>query len=627
MRDALNRLRPERFFLLAAVFFGICLTFLVPPLQSPDERNHFYKAYQVSEGRFFPEKTDQRLGGQMPYSFKVFSDPFMKAGGNEYYRVRPEFISGAFGLYVNDGVKEFEDFPNTAYYAPVSYLPHAVALFVLRQFNASVGTLYYGGRLIVFLFWLACMFFIIKMVPVYKWLLTALILLPMNIYISNSFSADVVTNILSFFFIALVLRYISGGSIGRKEAALFIFLVVMLALAKVIYVFLVFLLLAVPAARFRSPRRRWSILALICAAGFFTAVVWSGIIMKYYISYNEYNVEYRDLSSVSKGADYYLQKAYVMQNKAAFFKMAFNTMTTDPEFYLLSYIGGFGTYLHLFMPYWLATISYLFILFVALAEARRFSLTAWQKLVFFVTAVCTLLLLLLSQHLTWNIVGNHVIDFLQGRYLTPLFPLFFMLIGGRRFRLSLHPQVPVMVFACLVNVYALWFLYSAFIKDLSYATTEFYCGAEEAEGDQLRTSHPGIFLGGAQSRSSLEHRSGSYSARLSPESAYGFIYKFRGLDVRDLLEVEAWQKGEGAVLVFSGKGATSGEFYFPEKTSSYKDKNGWYKLHMLFSVWGNFPDAEVSFCIFNPSSSVVYVDDVTVRIKKFKDETRNLMPQ
>lgn len=628
MWNAIGRIKPERFFIIIAALFGVFLTFLVPPLQSPDERNHFFKAYQVSEGHFFPEKADQRLGGKMPYAFKVFSEPFMKVGGNEYHRVKPEYISDAFDLYIKEGETDFEDFPNTAYYAPVSYLPQAVALFVMRQFNVSVGTLFYGGRALVFLFWMACMFFVIRMVPVYKGLFTALILLPMNVYISNSFSADVMTNVLSFFLIALVLKYISGGLIGRKELATLLLIVIFLAVAKVIYVFLMFLLLAVPAARFPSSRQRWVFLFLIFLVGVFTAVTWSAIIMKYYISYAEYNVNFRDLSSVSKGADYYLQKAYLMEHKASFFKMAYNTLVNDPHFYLASYIGGYGTYLHLFLPQWLVVISYLFIVVVALAELRAFSLSARQKLVFFLVGACTFLLLLLSQHLTWNIVGNDLIDFLQGRYLTPLFPLLFLLLGGSYLGWRFTANVPVMLFAVFVNAYALYFLYTAYIKDLSYATTEFYCGAEETNGqDQLRTSNPAILVGGVQSRSQLEHRTGSYSARLSPDCAYSFVYKFKGLDTRDLVEVEAWQKGEGAVLVFSGKGNKSGDFYFPEQTSCYKDKNGWYKLHMLFSIWGNFHDSEISFCVFNPNASVVYVDDVTVRIKKFKDEARNLMLQ
>ena len=37
-----------------ALLFGSIFVFLIPPFQSPDEPNHFLRAFQVSEGVFFP---------------------------------------------------------------------------------------------------------------------------------------------------------------------------------------------------------------------------------------------------------------------------------------------------------------------------------------------------------------------------------------------------------------------------------------------------------------------------------------------------------------------------------------------------------------------------------------------
>ena len=54
---------PARIFATVGLFFGFVLLLIVPPFQSPDEYNHFYRAFQVSEGHWFPEKIkNNRLG-------------------------------------------------------------------------------------------------------------------------------------------------------------------------------------------------------------------------------------------------------------------------------------------------------------------------------------------------------------------------------------------------------------------------------------------------------------------------------------------------------------------------------------------------------------------------------------
>ena len=59
----------NRVALRLALFSGLLWVALIPPFQSPDEPNHFFRAWQISEGHFFPEKTaDRRLGGVLPES-------------------------------------------------------------------------------------------------------------------------------------------------------------------------------------------------------------------------------------------------------------------------------------------------------------------------------------------------------------------------------------------------------------------------------------------------------------------------------------------------------------------------------------------------------------------------------
>jgi hypothetical protein len=43
-------------FLLLGAFFGILFLLVTPPLQSPDEQEHFFRSYQVSEGQWTAQR-------------------------------------------------------------------------------------------------------------------------------------------------------------------------------------------------------------------------------------------------------------------------------------------------------------------------------------------------------------------------------------------------------------------------------------------------------------------------------------------------------------------------------------------------------------------------------------------
>ena len=600
---------------------GILLTFITPPLQTPDDLNHFYRSFQIAEGHFSPIQKDKRLGGEMPLCFNEFIEPFEVASGNEYYRTRAKDISHAFDIKLDLTERQFKDFPNTSYYSAISYIPQVAALFVLTKAGVSMGVLYYGGRLAVFVFWLLCMFMIIKMLPVYKWLFTLLILLPMNVYIANSYSADNITNILSFLLIALVLKYsFADKKISIKNLLFVLGVAVLLAFAKIIYVALIFLLFTIPAQKFKSQYFRWFGLGAIITIAFGFGFIWSNVIMKYYVSYLTYNPLYKEFGTLAPGADYHLQKAYSIAHPSYFFEVILKTLTENPHYFLTSYIGGFGTFLSLFMPVVVCVICYLFIIYVATTEKQKVIFSFYQRLIFFGVFCATLLLLLLSQHLTWNKVGNDAIDCFQGRYLTPIFPLVFMMFNSA-LKTKTNTSWLVIPFVVFLNLFACRFMFKGFVKEFYYKNSEFFCDVETISADnKLETNIRDISLGGAENRSNKAARSGKYSVMLTPNKAFAFNFDFEGLDKRDMIEVEAWQMGEGAQLVVSGNGGKCGEFYFPNKKNFYKDNLGWFKMHMVFGMWYDCGNSKCSFYIYNSGSQNVYIDDVRFSLKKFKSQ-------
>ena len=244
----LSQVKPSSFFLMVSLITGITFLIITPPFQVPDEINHFYKSYQISDGKFLSETKNDRLGGYIPKSFVETTKPFLGLRWNMNSKANFKTIYHQFSIPLNEDDKIFIDFPNTALYSPVSYLPQAFSIFILKNLNFSPIFIFYGSRLFTLLVWIICIWFAIKITPVYKWLITLLALLPMSIFTNMSISADVVTNILAFLLIAYFLKLAFGDKkIDLKNLLILVGLSVLLASAKLVYSPIILLFMLIPS--------------------------------------------------------------------------------------------------------------------------------------------------------------------------------------------------------------------------------------------------------------------------------------------------------------------------------------------------------------------------------------------
>jgi uncharacterized membrane protein len=619
MLNKFKNIKPELFFVYAAIFFSIVFNLVTPPLQAPDEFNHFYKAYQLAEGKFLPNKVDNRLGGEIPNCVNKFVFPFENAATEWRLTLTKQDVLNGFTIKHNKDTVRFKDFPNTSYYSVVSYLPHTVAIFITKKLNCSVATMYYAGRLLTFLAWLICMFFVIKIVPVYKWLFTLICLLPMNIYITNSFSADTVSNILSFLFMALVLKHtFSENEFRLKNLIPLLIIIALLALAKVVYVGLVLAFLIIPIAKFKSKAQYF-----LCAAGLFLVAFivtsyWSGVIMSHYTPYVDYNPAYRDWICLTHYSNYYQQKAYILSHGTYFLKVIYHSIFDHPYNFLQGYIGIFG-YGDVFLPKWLIGLSYVVLIFVALFEKNNFRFTILQKTIMLGASFCAFVLLLLSQHLTWDAVGEGVVDEIQGRYLIPLFPFLFLALGNYKLNLNINYRIVfTLLLITLFSVSALQIIERYYIGT-RIENNEITCDAETVTKDGLfTTSNPAVFLqGGAAKTDSVAH-SGKSSLVLSEQTPYGFTFQFSNLSFGDVLEITVWQKGEGAQLVVASDGDNCEKQYYQSGSLYYYDETGWGRLYSKQLMTEKCKNATFKFYVWNPTKTKIYIDDLSFSIKKFR---------
>ena len=619
MLKVLQQIKPTNFFFVAAIFIEFFFNIVTPPLQAPDEFSHFYRAYQIADGHFFPEKIDQRLGGNIPQGIVDFANQYRNSAYIQQYTIDRREVLNSCKIKLQANNQVFQDFANTAYYSAVSYLPQALSLFVLKQFTDNLGVLYYGGRVFTFLIWFLCMLLVIRIMPIYKWLTVGLLLLPMHLYITNSYSADTVTNILSFLFISIVLRHVLiTKTITVKHLIVIAGIVGLLVLAKVVYIGLIVMLFIMPSKKFSKKSLRVFWLSGIFLFSFVLMALWSNSIMQFYIPIKDYNPAFRDVASLSPCGDYYAQKAYILSHGFYFINVILRSFFDHPGTYLSGYIGVFGNG-DIGMPKGIYVISYIILLLVAIGEKNEFMLTGIQKTCILAAALCASSLLLLSQHLIWDCVGEGVVDLLQGRYLIPVFSLLFMLLDNKIRVLKFNVTFFIIIMVTGLNGSAFVLINHRFFVGSLTEKEEYVCDAEQIdEFGAFKTNHNEIFMQNANCRTEKEHRSGKFSAVISPESPYCFTTKFSNISKGDIFEIEAWEKGNGALIVIDGAKENCGKLYFASTYNSYTDKLGWRRIKNVYRITLKCDSMVIGVYLWNPGKTRVYVDDLNVKVIKPK---------
>lgn len=274
--------------------FTLLLVFFIPPFQSPDEYAHFFRAYQISEGKFIPVIQDQRVGGLLPTGIKQFADqaaPWlaMNPGG----RWNPTILNKLSRIPLQPEKRLFVDFNNSAMTPPVPYVPAALFMAIGRWLGATPLIIYYLGRIGTALAWLLLTWGALRITPVFMVSFTIIALLPMTVFRGATLNHDAVTIGGLFLFIASVFRLWSGDVSRRHEighAALSL-----LAVSVKWPYALVLLLPLIPLPGQPLKARKlivrcslWLVLPALLWC------VWFGQSMKFNLSYQQYNSDFRD---------------------------------------------------------------------------------------------------------------------------------------------------------------------------------------------------------------------------------------------------------------------------------------------------------------------------------------------
>ncbi len=522
----------------------------------------------------------------------------------------------------NENKQTFIDFPNTAYYSPVSYAPQATAVFISKHLFTTVNTAYYLGRIAACLVWISLITWAIKIIPFHKWTLACLALLLMNLYISNSFSADTVSNGLCFVFVALLLRFILEESylITRKRIALIVTLCMLIVLAKVVYIGLVVLILAIPQKRFQTATKRLVVIMFILSFSFLVMFIWSNVIKYYYTPYSKYNTSFRINFGLSNCANYDLQKEYILTHGTYFFKVIYRSIFDHPLTYLKSYIGQLGQF-DIFFSDWIWILAYCIIFLVIGLDKSELSLSRKQRALGVLAVFVAFVLLLLSQHLTWDCVGEGIVDLIQGRYLIPIFPLLFIVLFKYRVLFNFKPIWILMPFIFSINGYALIKIHARFHKETESKKVAFYSSLEKEKDGAFLTSYKYCTLKPTNQKTTKTSFSGKQSVMLSPSGAwqeFGCNYEFINTENTLYFQLEAMVKGKGIRLVLSGEDSDGKPIYLASSYESTSFKDDWQRISIGTSIFNPSKTKKFNIYAWNTSKDTAYIDDFRFEYRGYK---------
>ncbi len=408
-----------RLYAVVAWFVVTALALLTPPFQVPDEQQHFFRAYQISELHVRSVAQDGLTGAVLPASLIELSADFL---GSRSFHAKPPMraiplreTAALLARPLDPGRREFIGFTGAAAYWPGAYLPQAAAIGVGRAAGLGPLGLLYAARLLNGWIAVALIAAALRLLPSGRRAVFVVGLLPMTLYEIASCSADATTIGTALLFTALATRALALGrwtprAILAATAAALVF-------CPLKPVYAPMLLLAFPLGRGRTPARAVVAQAIILAVALGGAVAWLA-------------ASPVEAAAPFPGVDPASQLRFFAAHPFHFPHMLVVTTEIYGRQWAEQVIGVLG-WLSVPLPWPMLVLPAAALTACALLPRLQPWRPDWVRAGWFVALICaSFALVLLALALLWSPVGALVVEGAQGRYLLPLAGVAAVVIEG-----------------------------------------------------------------------------------------------------------------------------------------------------------------------------------------------------
>ena len=414
---AVSGWRLEYVFLVIALVWGVVQVFLVPPLQVPDEGDHWFRAWALTDGQFTADRQGKIT---LPAGFTRMADLYMRlveAG-------LPVSLEGQAGFSSYADLFNSAGPPGTISvasrvrtYGPVGYLPQALGVGLGRLVGAPPLTCFYMARLANLFAALALLFLAIRLAPFGKQLFVLVALLPMTMFELASVSCDALTIAGAIFYIALILAESRRTTLRRVDVGFVLAASAVLLNVKPGYWALVLLVLLVRPTQLGG-RARYA--AFVAANALLVA---GAFVIVFLLTATEVRVQ-------AAGAPQ-AQIMFILRQPMSFLGILWSNVQNGLGTWTSESIGVLGW---LRIP--LSPVAYVIVLVGGLGFSigmkEEVSEGYWRRVLLATIGLVVFLTLAVALYAFLEPTGSGRV-FFQGRYLAPVWLLVLLSIYGLRF--------------------------------------------------------------------------------------------------------------------------------------------------------------------------------------------------
>lgn len=405
----------EKVFLLISLVFGLIYVLILPPFQSVDETDHFYRGYEIISNGFVAKNVDNKAGDYLPSSLQKLGVKYSFLIKDIDVKTNFQYILDTAKIKLNPEKKEFITFPNTALYSPVCYLTQIPGMYIAKALNQPPLGIFYWGRVSNLLFFVLIIYFAIKLMPFYKLTTMLLALMPMTLSLAGALTSDVMLIGLNFLWVALLLKLLTEKKkqISNSQIFCLILFAFILSLIKD-YVLLIPLIFLLPKSKFQNWYRYFTCILGVLVASSLGFLLWQSLISTLSLNMNE-------------AANSAKQISFIINNPIAYLTVLVKTFFVKLPRLIITMIGVLG-----WQDTRLDFLTYIFypiliVLSIVSEERTEFRFKKWQIFIIIADVIFSIILIFTTLYLMWSNVASPIIYGLNGKYFTPVMLLFLFL--------------------------------------------------------------------------------------------------------------------------------------------------------------------------------------------------------
>lgn len=412
---------------------GLAFTFLVPPLQKPDEHGHFIRSILLSHGKIILTNKDEKLGIEKQY-FDLIHDPLLnKIPYHPEVKFNPKWYSRSL-FAEKDAYKLVNETTWGQFMLPASsYIPYAFGIIIARFFHLNAYLTFFIGRFSMFLLafsWMVCLY---KKTPhTFKPILLFVFSLPMLIHQITGYNYDSVQYMMGFSLFVLVLNLLQKRKLSSYDLGLLSVFFVLFLIMKLSFEPMLLLIFLIPYKKIDYTisgylKKITLVLAIILAGYFLTKA-------SFFISASRYTHH-------PKGVNPVTQVQYILHHPLKYLNVFTQSSVRLAKFHVQGMIGLFG-WLDYSMDWWAYVLfigAGIYVIYsVKLKKNER--MKPWQILFIFSSMFLTYAFMMTIFYLNWKTVGSLVIDGTQGRYFLSLLPFVILALVQLKKNTPLKPK-------------------------------------------------------------------------------------------------------------------------------------------------------------------------------------------